>query len=101
MPKVPTAKATRAYEELARFASRQDVTDALEKAASDQALYRKAKADPKSLFRSEGIKLPAHTEIAIARRATGISGQITICVQICRRIGRFTFCVQICGTIVF
>ena len=96
MPKMQTAKATRAYDQLSKFVARQDVVDALEKAAKSPALFRKAKADPKAFLESEGIKVPARTELTIARQAGAPSGSLILCLIVCIVIGRFFFCVRIC-----
>jgi hypothetical protein len=101
MSKFPTVRTKRSFDELSKFVSRQDVIDALGKAGKNKALFRKAKADPKAFFRGESIKIPPRTELTIARRAVGVSGQISICVQVCRVILGFTVCVQVCIVIVF
>jgi hypothetical protein len=101
MPKIAASKATRSFAELARFVSRQDVIDALEKAGKDRSLYRKAKADPKAYFRGHGIKVPPRADLTISRRPAALSGQLTICLRVCFGFGRVMICVDICITIVF
>jgi hypothetical protein len=101
MPAIPTAKATKSFDELSAFVSRQDVVDALNKAGKDRRLLRLAKSDPKAFLLGEGIKLPPRSEVTILQKRVAVSGQITICVQVCRQIGRFMVCAQICITIVF
>jgi hypothetical protein len=77
--------------------ARQDVVDALEKAAKSPTLLRKAKADPKAFLESEGIKVPARSQITIARQAGSPTGGGRIfCLTICIILGRFFFCVRIC-----
>ena len=101
MPRVPSSKARQALTELSALVASQDVADALEKAAKDKRLLRKAMANPTGFLRGENIKLPPRAKFKISQLRPGVSGRITICIQVCRQIGRFMFCVQICISIVF
>jgi len=101
MPTIPTSKTKKSFAELSAFVSRQDVVDALDKACRNKKLLRQAKSDPRRFLQGEGITLPPRSEITILQRRVAVSGQITICVQVCRQIGRFLVCAQVCITIVF
>jgi hypothetical protein len=100
MPKISTAKAISTYGELSKFVARQDVVDALEKAAKNQALFRKVKTDAGAFLRSEGIKVPPRTQISVSRQVEVPTRRILFCVYVCRQVGRFLLCTRICIPIV-
>lgn len=99
MLKVPTDKTTRSFDELSSFVSRQDVIDALEKAAKNNTLLRKAKADAKTFFRGEGIKLPPRADLTISARR--VTGQLTVCVEGCTTVLGIRVCAKACIVIAF
>ena len=101
MAKVPTDKVRQSFHELSGFVSRQDVVNSLERAAKDKKLLWKAKTNPEAFLRAEGRTLPARAKFTISQERTAVSGQIRLCVRVCRLVGRFLVCVQICITIIF
>jgi len=94
-------KARQTFIELSQFASNQDVVNALNKAGRNKLLLREAKANPKKYLTNEGIKAPTGATLSISQSRPTVSGQITICFQVCRQLGRVLVCAQICVTIVF
>lgn len=101
MNKSSSVKVRKTSTELSSFVSKQELLDALEKATTNKSLLRKAMTDPKKFLSGEGVKVPARADVKISRGRTTLSGQITICIQVCRQIGRIVVCVQVCITIVF
>ena len=98
MPKINSAKAQQAFDELSKSLSQQPVIDALQRAGKDRKLLRQAKKDPMKYLSGEGVRLPPRSDVTISelRIPTGLR----LCITVCRRVGPFIFCTRICIPII-
>ncbi len=81
------------------FLSRGDVLKTIEAAGADPKQFKQLLSNPIAHFKRAGVPIPRNALITASTR--GISGSITICVQVCFVVLGFTICVQVCGSVVF